>query len=157
MCCCGKPTRNDEQPGWRADFGPALEEDDALIYDECGRCCPQINGETVHIDYHSHHFRLVLQRGCFYLLVRHGGGQERIDIGWDHTCFAALLLPMDSDERYLMLHNLYSIHRNSREKARTAERQRWTQAAAEKRIRTRKRRGRDQVKVWIEPERSVTC
>jgi len=152
MCRCDKPTRNDEQRGWDTElFAPALDEGDALLFDECGRCRPQVNG-TGSIDYHSHHLRLVLRHGTFYLLAKHGGGQERIDVGGQHTRLAELLAPMDSDRRYLMLYQLYGVHRSAAHNARVTEMQRWKLAAPEKRIRTRKQRGRDQVKVWIEKE-----
>ena len=155
MCFCEKPTRNDEQQGWNSEaFAPALSGDDALVYDECGRCQPQVNG-TGSVDYHSHHFRLVTSYGMTYLLVRHGGGDERVSIGYSYMRVVELLEPMDSDRRYLMLHALYSIHKNASMTARNEESCRWQTAAAEKRIRTRKLPAQKQVKVWIEPIRQL--
>lgn len=153
MCTCAKPTRNDEPGGYgTAHRAPDLQPNDKLIYDECGRCRPQVNG-TGSTDCHSHHFRLVDAFGCTCLLVRHGGGDERINLGGKHRRIVELLEPMDSDRRYLMLHALYSVHREATTTAREAECNRWRQAAAEKRIKTQKVRNQNLVKVWIEPRK----
>lgn len=152
MCMCGKPTRNDEDPKWGTNTrAPELLENDELIYDECGRCSPNVGG-IVRIDHHSHHFRLVRNGRRTDLLVRHGAGDERISLGYDHDRIPELLEPMDSDRRYLMLHALYSAHSDAARNARDAESARWRQAAAEKRIKTRKLRNQNRVKVWIEPK-----
>lgn len=153
MCLCKVPTR--ETDPWRA---PALAEGDNLLFDEPGRCKPMVNG-TGSTDYHSHHFRLVQNRSLYVLLVKHGGGEERIGLGYPFTRIAELfsLLP-DSDARYLMLHALYNAHREAERDGRDSERARWSLAAAERRIRVRKVRGQDKVKVSIEPkiEKSTT-
>jgi len=157
MCCCGKPNING-QPGYSWDgrsFGtrpvnpPALAERDELICDEPGRC----GG----IDSHSHHFRLVKGQYGLALLVRHGGGDERIGLG----VIARLLLPtiegLDSNARYWLLHSLYSAHREAKEHATQVCNATWRTAAAEKRIKTRKvSRGSwaHGVKVWIEPPKT---
>lgn len=157
MCTCEKPTRNDEMSYWDQDlYAPPLREGDELIYDECGRCSPQVNGKG-DVDYHSHHLRLVKNTGMHYLLVKHGGGVERVAVGASYTRIAELLEPMDSDQRYLMMYRLYAIHRGATQEAKTNERDKWRRAAAEKRIRTRKVRGRDRVYVWIESEGGVIC
>jgi hypothetical protein len=127
---------------------PPLGEGDVLVYDEPGRCKPLVNG-TGSTDYHSHHFRLVECRRSYALLVRHGAGDERIDLGGRHTRLGELLAPMDSDARFLMLHALFSAHTDAYRSGRAAERTRWMGAAAERRIRTRKMPGREVVKVWI--------
>src|SRR5688572_9405566 len=84
MCMCGKPTINGE-PGYSWDgksIGvrpvdpPALADGDVLVYDGPGRC----GG----LDCHSHHFRLVMDSGRAFLLVQHGGGDERIQLGSVH-------------------------------------------------------------------------
>lgn len=150
MCNCPKPTRNDEPCGYGvANRAPELRPSDVLIYDECGRCRPQVNG-TGSTDYHSHHFRVVEVYGSAFLLVRHGGGDERVGLGGRHRRIIELLEPMDSDRRYLMLYALYSVHREATTHARAEEAEHWRRAAAEKRIKTQKVRGRDAVKVWVE-------
>lgn len=154
MCMCGKPTVNGEVGAYswdgksfmtRQPNAPDLVDGDTLIWDEPGRC----GG----IDAHSHHFRIVKRYGSYQLLVRHGGGDERHEL-----CFASKAIPLDgmtSDERYWTLHTIYSAIRGASEAAANKEASEWRQAAAEKRIKTRKRPGRDLVKVWIEPKRSV--
>ncbi|MEN6534498.1 MAG: hypothetical protein ABFD89_12595 [Bryobacteraceae bacterium] len=156
MCDCEKPTRNDEDRRFGIEGrAPVLSEGDTLIYDECGRCAPkpQVKGRNS-IDFHSHHFRLVKRDyGEICLLVRHGGGDERVKLGYSYTCIPELLEPMDSDGRYLMLHALYAAHYDAARQAREQEAAKWQQAAADKRIKTRRMPKQGYVKVWIEPAR----
>jgi hypothetical protein len=150
MCCCGKPTING-QPGYRWQPNdtpsvrrvapPALGEHDTLLYDEPGRC----GG----LDAHSHHFCVVRSLGRFALLVHHGGGNERIRLSVTPT-FAATLEALDTHARYWTLHAIYHAHSDGEQDATDKTTQRWRKAAAEKRIKTRKVRGSDAVKVWIE-------
>jgi hypothetical protein len=78
MCMCAEPNING-QPGYSWDgkhIGtrevdpPELADGDVLLCDEPGRC----GG----LDSHCHHYRVVQHYGSVELLVRHGGGQERI-------------------------------------------------------------------------------
>lgn len=159
MCMCGEPTINGE-PGYSWDGNvtstrqpcpPPLNDDDTLIYDEPGRC----GG----IDAHSHHFCLVNGRYGPAILVRHGGGDERIGLGVTAKQFIPSLAAMDSNARYWWMHSLYSQDRDASDRARQIERGLWRQAAAEKRIKTRKVRmgaNYNNVKVWIEPAVQVT-
>lgn len=147
MCCCGKPVING-QPGYkwqpndapivRQPFPPALDEGDELLYDEPGRC----GG----LDAHSHHFRVVRHFCSLYLMVQHGGGRERFRM----PCALRLLTldSLDSNARYWLLHTIFSAYRDGSTTGRDSEAALWRQAAAEKRIKTRK--CRDRVKVWIE-------
>ena len=152
MCMHDKPTRNSQCTYGIEGRAPALLDGDTLIYDEEGRCSPQINGNGS-TDYHSHHLRMVSEGSDSYcLLVRHGAGDERIDLGYGYRRLRELLAPMDSDSRYLMLYALYSVHKDAARKARDATNCLWEKAAAEKRIKTRKARGGSAVKVWIESE-----
>src|ERR1043166_5298780 len=78
MCMCGKPTINGQEGyswdgktvGIRQPDPPPLDGDE-LLYDEPGRC-------VAGLDSHCHHLRLTKNGPCFYLLVRHGAGNERI-------------------------------------------------------------------------------
>lgn len=162
MCCCQRPNKNG-QPGYSWDgkssgicsvLPPDLKPGETLIYDEPGRCGPQVNGKG-ETDYHLHHFRVVQsgKHGPYRLAVEHGAGYESFDIGYNFTRIVEILAPMDSDSRYLMLHGLFSAWRNGASVARLTEHETWTKAAADKRIKTRKMPGRNEVKVWIEPER----
>ena len=123
MCCCEKPTINGE-PGCKMTYEsspsvytpnpPALLEGDDLLFDEPGRC----GG----LDSHSHHFRLV-RHGCgsVTLLVRHGGGDERIRL-FPHRDLPKILAGLDSTARYWMLATIHSAHSDGSSDARERER-----------------------------------
>jgi hypothetical protein len=150
MCCCGKPIING-QVGykWNQPDGPEgvypvnapeLEASDRLLRDEPGRC-----GGT---DAHSHHYRLVKSEGgSLSLLVRHGCGDERVRVS---RTVEKVLLEADSNTCYWLLSAIYHAYSDGAHAARSATARTWQKAAAEKRIKTRKQRGSDRVKVWIE-------
>lgn len=151
MCCCGKPVVNGElgykwqpndTPSVRQPHPPAAAEGDKILIDAPGRC----GG----LDSHSHHFRVVKRRSFHYLLVRHGGGDEHIQLSCPADLALPALMALDPAALYWTLHTLYSAHADAASAAQGRERGRWQQAAAEKRIKTRKRRGANMVTVWIE-------
>jgi hypothetical protein len=152
MCCCGKPTINGEvgyrwnnpdgAPGVRPVNPPDLIDGDVLLYDEPGRCGGQ--------DSHSYHYRVVQRHGTLYLLVRHGGGDERIRLSNGKVLLYGLEL-LDT-ARYWTLNAVFHAQSNAANEARVKESSKWRRAAAEKRIKTRKRRGFGDVKVWIDEE-----
>lgn len=153
MCCCGRPTINGEPGAYSWDghwftthqlAPPTLEEYDTLIFDEPGRC----GG----IDAHSHHFRLVKSRGNYAVLVRHGGGEERVGLSCTFGLLAPSLNALTSDARFWLLHTLYSLHGETKRNTQTARDSIWRQAAAEKRIKVRKLRNRLAVEVSIAPK-----
>lgn len=156
MCMCGKPTINGE-PGYSWDgktvstrpvAPPDLGDGDTLLYDEPGRC----GG----LDSHSHHLRVVKGRfGGHALLVRHGGGDERIDLGPAFRLALDALANMDSNSRYWLLLSLYHVQSRAKDEASSGVRAHWRQAAAEKRIKTRK--VQHGVKVWIEPKIEIAA
>lgn len=138
MCCCGKPVINgemgykwqpDNAPSIRPIDAPALGEGDVILFDEPGRC-----GGT---DCHSHHFRVIENRGWLFLLVRHGGGDERISI----SRMLRLAIATATEGRYWLLHGIYSTQRDAETRGQQKEYRRWSEAAIEKRIRVRKVRG----------------
>lgn len=151
MCYCGKPNINGE-PGYSWDgktFGvrlvaaPALDDGDSLLYDEPGRC----GG----VDSHSHHFRVVkAQHVGFFLLVQHGGGAERISLGY-RSFLPGVMRDMDSHARYWLLQNIYHVQADAVAAAKQKADAAWRQAAAEKRIKTRKQPRKGSIRVWIEP------
>jgi hypothetical protein len=162
MCMCGKPTINGE-PGyyWNTRAVPAssypvnppeLHDGEMLVFDEPGRC----GG----IDSHAYHFRLAINTGGdIFVIVRHGGGDERFRVaaympGVRHLIEA--LKQTDTHGRYWMLHLLYDVHHDGADKARDAERGKWTRAAAEKRIKVRRRGGRATVEI-VAPPAAVTA
>lgn len=154
MCACDKPNINGTPNAYswdgksrmtRQPMPPDLREDDELLYDEPGRC----GG----LDCHSHHFCLVKARCGFDVVVRHGGGDERFSIGSVGKLLVPSFAALDSNGRYWLMHTLYSTHNDARTITRLTVQGEWKHAAAEKRIKVRKRRGTNLVKVWIEPAR----
>jgi hypothetical protein len=147
MCCCGKPVVNG-QPGYRWNPNdnptvrpvdpPSLKENDKLLRDDPGRC----GG----LDSHSHHYRLVRCYGSLTLLVRHGGGDERLHLS---SPIERVLAELDSTDCYWALNEIYHAHSEGRRSGSEKTANHWRKAAAEKRIRTRKQRGSDTVRVWI--------
>jgi len=151
MCCCDQPTINgengykwqpNEQPKIRPAYPPEIKEGDILLYDEPGRC----GG----IDSHSFHYRVVKNNvNSPFLLVRHGGGDERIRLSLYYGQ-VDVLANLCSNDRYWILNAIYHAASDAKHKGRDAANELWEKAAVEKRIRTRKMRGCDRVKVWIE-------
>lgn len=150
MCCCEKPTINGE-PGYswdgketftRRPSPPELAEGDVLIYDEPGRC----GG----LDSHCHHFRIVKHYNIYYLLVQHGGGPERIQLGGDAWPGVKVFDQLNSHDRYWIIQLFYHAQKRQTSDAIEKERAVWQRAAANKRIKTRKMPKSDRVKVWIE-------
>jgi len=151
MCCCGKPTINgtlgyrwnqpDAPPSIYPVNPPTLKEDDTLLYDEPGRC----GG----IDAHCHHYRLV--RGGT-LLVRHGGGEERIQLSTTPALLIALAA-MDSHTRYWLFRALYYAHHYAATNATDRENARWAQAVLDRRVRTK--RTKYTARVWINPKEAI--
>ena len=159
MCCCEKPTINGE-PNYRWNNPhatpsvypvnpPDLQDGDVLLYDEPGRC----GG----LDSHCHHFRVVKHTGAVYLLVRHGGGDERHRFGWGKTTMLDGLAAMDSNQRYWVLCAAHHAIKDAARDARDTANGIWQKAAAEGRIKTRKFPKRGYVKVTIEQAPAETA
>jgi hypothetical protein len=151
MCCCGKPVVNGElgykwqpndTPQVRQALPPTLHETDVLLYDEPGRC----GG----IDSHCHHYRVVRSYSMYALLVRHGGGEERLPLRLYGNGLKEMLAALESNPRYWILNEIYHVHSDAKRQGRDAESAIWRKAAAEKRIKTRKQPRSESVKVWIE-------
>jgi len=153
MCCCGKPTINGT-PGyrWNDPNAPAstypvnppdLQDGDTLLHDEPGRC---LKG----LDSHSFHYRLVKNGGFRYLLVRTGAGDRRIRLSPSCDLLSFRLDSLDSTSRYVLFNVIYHATVDAARVARDAERADWQRAAAEGRIKTRKVRGQNYVKVTVE-------
>jgi hypothetical protein len=128
MCMCEKPTINGQLGyRWNNPSGPS----GVHPVNEAGRC----GG----IDSHCHHYRVVKRYGALDLLVRHGGGEERIRLSLYKQQQDALAV-LESNHRYWMLNAIYHAHSNGARDARDAEASRWRIAAAEKRIKVRRSR-----------------
>lgn len=147
MCCCGKPVVNG-QPGYKWNYNdnpsvrpvdpPVLNDNEQLLRDEPGRC----GG----LDSHSHHYRLAKSSGSLILLVRHGAGDERLHLsGPLESVFAGL----DSTDCYWVLNAIQKAYSEGKRSGSEKTDATWRRAAAEKRIKTRKERGGNNVRVWI--------
>lgn len=152
MCCCGKPVINGEMgyrwqptdtPQVRLPNPPELGEGELIVFDEPGRC----GG----LDCHSHHFRVITEHfGGYALLVQHGGGLERVQLWCGFKLGIDGLKSLDTNARYWLLYGIYDADRKAKTNATDIEAAKWMQAAAGKRIKTRKYPKRRTVKVWIE-------
>jgi hypothetical protein len=134
---------------WRA---PTLQDGDLLLFSEGGRV---VRGNTYghdrdSIDYRSHYFRIVRNGGSAYLLVKHGGGEERLRLDYNAARAKQFFEPLDSTQRYLLMHAFYSVARNARNAEHQAQMEKYTKAFAEGRLKKRKKRGGSAVSVWIE-------
>lgn len=153
MCCCGTPVINgqfgyrwqsDDAPGVRPVNPPDVKQGETIIYDEPGRC----GG----LDSHCHHYRVTQHYSSVFLLVRHGGGDERLSFGGCDRVLLRSLAALDSNNRYWMLNALYHAASDYARVARQKERNVWQVAAMEKRIKVRKGRGTNSVTVTIKPK-----
>jgi hypothetical protein len=146
MCCCEKPNINGEMGyswdgesiGVRPASAPEVAERDVILFDEPGRC----GG----MDSHCHHYRLVKNVGT-YLLVRNGGGDQRLRVSLPRGFSLEF---MDSNTRYWILNAIYHAHSDGISEARTNTAAEFRKAFAEGRLKKRKLRGSNSVKVWIE-------
>lgn len=150
MCCC-KTANVNGTPGYSWDgktfstrpVDPPDPNGANILFDEPGRCGGQ--------DSHSYHYRIVgaASGACFpTLLVKHGGGEETIRLSNGKQVFRALEM-LDSNGRYWLLNALYHAQSDARQAGREAIDSLWRRAAAEKRIKVRKVRGQDVVRVEI--------
>lgn len=118
MCCCGKAVVNGEMGyKWQPDNAPSIRPVDPpaiadgyqILFDEPGRC----GG----LDCHSHHFRLVKSPYFYRLLVRHGGGDESMEMSPVFRLTLPTIESASSDARYWLLHSLYSAYRDGKRTA----------------------------------------
>ncbi len=143
MCCCGKPTINGQKGVYSWDgksFStrpvdpPDLQDGDELVYDGPGRC----GG----IDSHCHHFRIVKHYSSYDLLVRHGGGDERIRIGGCRNATVQTILALSENDRYWMCQMIDDTARHASREAVQKNDSRWRIAFLDGRLKKRKRQGR---------------
>ena len=145
--------RTDENWGAEAWRAPDLDEGDTLLFDECGRVLRYSNDREV--DCRSHYFRVVRAKyGRTFLLVKHGGGQERVGLFLAQAVLLEGIGAMTSDQRYLLLHTMLNIAHDAARQAGTQAANRYCTAFVEGRLKKRKRPGQESYKVWIEGERA---
>jgi hypothetical protein len=151
-----------EEKNWGADprRAPTLQEGDELLYDECGRVHEKGtwgNSANCGIDYRSHYFRIVkAQYGGCWLLVKHGGGEERIQLDYNVHHVKLIFDLLCSDRRYLLMHMLHSVHREALKQGQDDTARHYQKAFIEGRLKKRKLPKQDAVKVWIEHQEAVT-
>lgn len=145
-------TRDHETADWRA---PTVPEGDAILFDEPGRVLVLKPAGNYDVCYRSYWFRVT--RGQFgrpTLRVKHGGGEESWSLPDE---LVKVLAVLDSDARFFVLHAFMDAHKSSARTARESEAGKWRQAAADKRIKTRKLPRQGVVKVWIEPGPAIAA
>lgn len=138
----------DENYGAEAWRQPDPAEGDTVLVSEHGRILPALinPGPGRGVDCRSHSFKLVRgQYGGFYLLVRHGGGDERFKVDYSNR-LAAVFEALDSDARYYLLHTLLKVHHTAERAAQQQTATKYAQAFAEGRLRKRRKQGR----AWVE-------
>jgi hypothetical protein len=123
-----------ETEQWRR---PTIQKDERIVFDEHGR-------SLSNIDYKSHWFVVVEARyGGYWLLVKHGGGEERISLGYQYKLSGIVALEkLSSDERYLALYVMLDIHHHAADEARAQTAHRYQLAFLEKRLKRHKRNHR---------------
>ena len=129
---------------WRM---PKISSGDVLLIEQYGR---SINN----IDHRSHCFRVVtdkISQLSVALLVRHGGGDERIFLGYSiaKTAIEGLLL-LPEDSQYLALSLMYEIHKTAKAQASAMTAHEYKKAFADGKLKKRKLPKQNLVKVWIE-------
>lgn len=123
-----------ETEKWRE---PTIQEGDKVIFSEHGR---SVNN----VDFKSHWLVLVqAQYGGYFLLVKHGGGEERISLGYEHhTASLKTLELVPEDQRYLILYTIYRAHSNAEDNAITNTATKYKLAFLEKRLKRRRKNNR---------------
>lgn len=123
-----------ETEKWRE---PTIREGDTVIYSEHGR----VVNKTCFRSYW--HVLIKAEVGGYWLLTKHGGGEERFSLGYNfQNTWIPAVESMDSDQRYLLLHTLYSAYSNGGQEARKATASNYAMAFLEGRLKRRKRNHR---------------
>jgi hypothetical protein len=133
---------------WRQ---PNEAEGETVLFAEHGRILPgRIDPRPGNgVDCRSHSFKVVrAQFGGIYLLVRHGGGDERLKIDYSGRIISALEA-LESDARYWLLHSILDVHHHADRDAREETSRKYASAFVEGRLKKRRRNRR--VYVEIEP------
>lgn len=137
---------------WETDIRrrPTIKEGETLLFSEHGRIVK--GGEHYSVDYRSHWFCLTKNEYHYYLLVSHGGGEERIQIEYSANIGYLLqtLEQADSDTKYFLFYHMYRVHKNAAKNAMEETAARYRSAFVNNKLKKRKQRGGSGYKVWIE-------
>lgn len=116
---------------------------DNVLLEEKGR----VIGE---VDYNCYTLKLVRDMGAHYLYVTHGAGEEKISLIHVKEQVIKTILNMEPDTRFLTLFAFYDIAKSEFQKGFNKAEITYQRAAAEGRLKTRKVRGENRVRVWVE-------
>jgi len=128
----------DTENNWGAEEWrqPTEQAGDTVIFSECGRI-------THKTDFRSHWFKVVKQEyGPACLLVKHGGGEERLRLDYKAEKLIALWSVFTSDERYMMLHMIFDLIKDATGNAKNETARKYQLAFLEGRMKKRKRNHR---------------
>lgn len=141
-------TRDVGAEAWRM---PTLAEGATRIFAEPGRVLDlKARGGNYDVCYRSHAFAVdALPRDDYRVTVKHGGGEESVKVRRE---FVQALHGMTSDARYFVLYELMDSRATHARAAAERVRGEWSQAFADGRLKKRKQRGTNSVRVWIEPK-----
>lgn len=133
---------------------PTVPEGMQIMYDEPGRIVmkpnPRHPGEGT--DCRSHWFRLVKSDigAEWWLLAHHGGGQQRVRLGYGYRNYPAMFDPLSSDARFWLMWQMLEIFNEARSLGAQEAGYLHKKAFVEGRLKKRKYRGSDEYKVWID-------
>lgn len=145
-----------EERNWGAEAWrqPTLAPGDTMVFSECGRVIyREERGQRQGTDCRSHWFCLVRQKfGGYALLVKHGGGEERVNLGYDYKMapIAAGMALMDSDARYWLLHQFLDVHRDAASATESKYRTAFVNGTLKKKVVKGGTSRYRQYRVWIE-------
>ncbi|HET6725864.1 MAG TPA: hypothetical protein VFH85_07660 [Gammaproteobacteria bacterium] len=146
-------TRDVVTEQWRM---PTVPEGDTVLFNEPGRVLDRkTDGGNTDVCYSAHCFMVTAGKyGPAMLRVRHGAGEESWRIGWACDPIMEALGMLDSNARFFMLHSMMRAHHESAERTAARVGGKYLQAFADGRLKKRKLRGRNEIKVWIEGAQS---
>lgn len=131
---------------WRR---PSVIDGETVVVEEPGRVLPSADGRH-DVCCRSHYFLVVRAgTGAITLRVKHGAGEESMNLGWDTTRVLRGFEAMDSDARFRFCWMLMQTRSDAARAATEHADARWRSAILEGRVRRRKVRGQPQVRVTI--------
>lgn len=98
-----------------------------------------------------------MKYGGYALLVKHGGGEERVPLGFEHTITGLLACDsLTSDQRYLTLYLLYNTYRETKRITKNTEGSFYRVAFLEGRLKRKKQNHRYFVTVLPKKREAAT-
>lgn len=132
---------------WRR---PTVPADEAVVFEEPGRVLKR-EGERNGVCCRSHYFVVTKPSyGQPQLRVKHGGGEQALALGYDQHVLEGLER-LTSDERFRFFWLLLDTHREGYTRGSGKVSAEYEAAFLEGRLRKRKKRGTNAVRVEIKP------